>query len=268
MSRLDVYLSENGLVKSRERAKKLIKDGCITVNKKICTKPSAEVSDSDVIEVSENSADYVGRGFLKLETAFSAFDIDVRGKVCADIGASTGGFTECMLKRGADYVYAIDVGHGQLDKELADNPKVKNCEGVNARYLTADFFDRQPEFMGVDLSFISLRLVVPALISCLKENGKIACLIKPQFEAGKKALNKNGIVKNPKDHARVLKELVSFFLNCGADVQGLAASSVKGGDGNIEYLALLVKTNERCGFSDSFDIDKFTAATFKSFSKD
>lgn len=268
MSRLDVYLSENGLVKSRERAKKLIKDGCITVNKKICTKPSAEVSDSDVIEVSENSADYVGRGFLKLETAFSAFDIDVRGKVCADIGASTGGFTECMLKRGADYVYAIDVGHGQLDKELADNPKVKNCEGVNARYLTADFFEKTPEFMSVDLSFISLQLVIPALISCLKKNGKIACLIKPQFEAGKKALNKNGIVTSQKEHSKVLKELTDFFINCGVDVMGIVPSAVKGGDGNIEYLALLVKTDERCGFLNNFNIDKFTSETFKTFSKD
>lgn len=267
MSRLDVYITDNGLVKSRERAKKLIKEGSVLVDGKVCTKPSAEVSDVDKIEVSDDMSDFVGRGALKLAGAFEEFPLDVTDKVCGDIGASTGGFTQCMLNHGAKLVYAVDVGHGQLDKSLCDNPKVINCEGVNARNLTADFFLCQPEFFSVDLSFISLKLVVKALYDCLCDNGEMAVLIKPQFEAGKSALNKKGIVKNQKDHVRILSELSAFFHQVGFSVCGIVSSSIKGGDGNIEYLAFLKKGSSEDDFLLGFDIKNFVAVTFARFDK-
>lgn len=239
--RLDIYLTENNIAKSRERAKLLIKNGNVYVNDKICTKPAYDISENDKVICELDTHNYVGRGLIKLETAFQAFDLDISNKVCADIGASTGGFTQCMLRKGAKYVYAIDVGHGQLDESLVNHTQVKNCEGVNARYLTADFFDEHPEFMSVDLSFISLTLVMPALVSCLKDGGEIAALIKPQFEAGKSALNKKGIVKNRKDHIRVLEDLFTMFQSLGLEIIGAVPSSIKGGDGNIEYLVYLKK---------------------------
>lgn len=241
--RLDIYLTEKNLINSRERGKRLIKDGKVTVNGVVCTKPSFEVNDEDDISV-ENAPDYVGRGLIKLETAFQTFKLDINNKICADIGASTGGFTQCMLRYGAKKVYAVDVGHGQLDSSLVSNPMVVNCEGVNARYLTADFFNEIPEFMGVDLSFISLTLVMPAITACLHSDGDLVVLIKPQFEAGKQALNKKGIVKNPKDHIRVLKTLFDFFVELGLTVNDAVPSAIRGGDGNIEYLAHLKKYAE------------------------
>ncbi|MGN0595300.1 MAG: TlyA family RNA methyltransferase [Hominimerdicola sp.] len=267
MSRLDIYITENGFAKSRERAKKLIKDGSVSVDGKVCTKPATEVSQANLIEVSDELSEFVGRGALKLAGAFEEFSLDVSGKVCGDIGASTGGFTQCMLNHGASLVYAVDVGHGQLDKSLCDNPKVINCEGVNARNLTPDFFSQKPEFFSVDLSFISLKLVMGALYECLCDKGEMAVLIKPQFEAGKSALNKKGIVKNPKDHVRVLSELLSFFQQTGFSVCGIVPSSIKGGDGNIEYLAFLKKGCHENDFLLGFDIKKFVAVTFARFDK-
>lgn len=265
MSRLDVYITENGLAKSRERAKKLIKNGKVLLNGKKCTKPSVEVSENDNISVDTIDEEMVGRGLLKLEKAFDAFNISIDGKVCADIGASTGGFTQCMLRHGASFVYAVDVGHGQLDLCLCNDSRVKNCEGVNARYLESSFFDVLPQFISVDLSFISLKLVIPALSKCICENGDIVVLIKPQFEAGKSALNKKGIVKNENDHIRVLNDLMSFFQKCGLNVEGLVPSSIKGGDGNIEYLTHLKKTNSVSKFMLDLDIKKFTNETFAFF---
>lgn len=265
MSRLDVYLVEASLAKSRERAKKLIKDGAVTVNEKVSKKPSFEVGAEDNVKLIKADMSYVGRGLLKLETAFKAFGLDVSGKVCADIGASTGGFTQCLLESGAEYVYAVDVGHGQLDESLVKDPRVKNCEGVNARYLTQDFFDKPVEFMSADLSFISLSIVMPALAGSVEENGIITALIKPQFEAGRKALSKGGIVKDPKDHKRVLEELLPMFERLGLAVKGLVCSNVKGGDGNIEYLVCLRKSKEKSDFLGSFDIGKFVADAFAKF---
>lgn len=241
--RLDVFLSGNGLVRSRERGKQLIREGKVTVDGKICTKPSAEISGGEKVKVTEDNG-YVGRGLIKLETAFEAFGLDVRDKVCADIGASTGGFTQCLLNHGAKKVYAVDVGHGQLDDRLLIDSRVRNMEGVNARYLHPDSFEERPDLISVDVSFISLRLLMPALCSCLNEGGEMAVLIKPQFEAGKAALNKNGIVKDPKDHVRVLKELTECFTACGLSVCGAVPSSIKGGDGNIEYIAWLKRPEQ------------------------
>lgn len=263
--RLDIYLTEKELVNSRERGKRLIKDGKVSVNGKVCTKPSFDVNDADVISV-ENVPDYVGRGLIKLEAAFQAFELDIEDKVCADIGASTGGFTQCMLRYGAKKVYAVDVGHDQLDSSLVSNSRVINCEGVNARYLTSDFFDETPEFMSVDLSFISLTLVMPAITSCLNNNGEIVALIKPQFEAGKQALNKKGIVKDPKDHIRVLETLFGLFQNLGLDVKGAVPSAIRGGDGNIEYLAHLKKSDEIS--RNEIDIKELVKSAFDRFSEE
>ena len=213
--RLDVYIVTNCGVKSRERAKQLIKNGFVSVNGKVCVKPSILVDENDVVKCRPDDMKFVGRGGLKLEHACDVFGLDLTGKVCADIGASTGGFTQCMLEHGAEFVYAVDVGHGQLDESLCNDSRVKNCEGVNARYLTANFFDRPVQFISGDLSFISLKLVIKSLCDCLCDGGEMVLLIKPQFEAGKQALNKKGIVKDRKDHVRVITELLGCFREIG-----------------------------------------------------
>lgn len=241
MIRLDVYLTENGLARSRERAKALIREGKVSVNSKTCTKPAYQVLDTDTVESQPDDLEFVGRGGLKLQTAFDEFGLDVKDLVCADIGASTGGFTQCLLNHGAKKVYAVDVGHGQLDKSLIEDDRVENCEGVNARELRQDSFDPRPSFISVDVSFISLGLIIRPLFDLLTDGGKIAALIKPQFEAGKKALNKKGIVTLQKDHIRVLENLTALFTQVGLSVRSIVPSSITGGDGNIEYLALLEK---------------------------
>lgn len=261
MTRLDVFLTENRLVSSREKAKRLIRGGKVTVNGKPCDKPSQTVGETDEVILLEAER-YVGRGALKLLKAFEVFPIDVCGTVCADIGASTGGFTQVLLERGAEYVYAVDVGHGQLARELAEHERVRNCEGVNVRYMPSDFFDRQVCFMSCDLSFISLTQVLPAMSAALAEGGEMAVLIKPQFEAGRAALNKNGLVKDRKKHAEALNSLSEFFPSVSLSLQGLDHSPICGGDGNIEYLAYLVKSAELA--PKSFDIKALVSAAFES----
>ncbi len=264
MSRLDVYLVHNGFFKSRERAKTMIKAGKVTVNRTVCTKPAYEVVETDDIQAAPDDLVYVGRGGLKLEAAFESFDIDVSGKICADIGASTGGFTQCLLERGAKLVYAVDVGHGQLDKKIAADERVINCEGVNARDLNAESFEFRPEFISVDLSFISLELVIRQLFEFLDEKGEMVVLIKPQFEAGKQALNKKGIVRSEKDHFRVLERLIACFQSTGLIVKSVIPSSITGGDGNIEYLALLAK-NKSTSAADVINIGKIVKEAFLKF---
>ncbi|MGN0601750.1 MAG: TlyA family RNA methyltransferase [Oscillospiraceae bacterium] len=241
--RIDLYLVEKGFAKSRERAKEMVKSGNVSVDGRIVSKPSALVEEDCEIVVTGQVMDYVGRGALKLKHAFECFDIDVKDKYCADIGASTGGFTQIMLEKGAKKVYAVDVGHGQLAKELAEDDRVVNCEGTNVKNLAKDFFDEPIEFVAGDLSFISLKLVIPVVKECVSDGGQMVLLIKPQFEAGKSALNKKGIVKDKKVHVRVLEELTSFFEECGLRLMGLTNSAIKGGDGNIEYLAWLEKSD-------------------------
>ncbi len=264
MSRLDVYLCENGLAKSRERAKALIKEGKVTLNGKICLKPASDVGESDEIIALPDDLGYVGRGGLKLEKAFDTFGINAEGLVCADIGASTGGFTQCLLEHGAKLVYAVDVGHGQLDESLVNDKRVVNCEGVNARELTLASFDIQPQLISVDVSFISVELIIEPLSEILSENGEMIVLIKPQFEAGKKALNKKGIVRDQKDHIRVIEKLIIAFYNAGLAVKGLTSSSITGGDGNIEYLAYLRK-EEASELPLSFDIKRIVTDAFLQF---
>lgn len=250
MCRLDVRLVELGLAKSRERAKNLIKSGSVTVNGKSVAKPSAVISEEDVIETLEDDIQYVGRGALKLEKAASEFNIDLRGAVCLDIGASTGGFTEFMLKIGAEKVYAVDVGHGQLAESLRNDNRVVNAEGVDIRDVSADFFGGQVDFISVDVSFISLKKIIPKIYELLKSEGTAVVLIKPQFEAGKENIGKRGIVKDKKVHVRILEEINVFAMESGLNAEKYTYSPVKGGSGNIEYLAKLKKDRLSAEFHD------------------
>lgn len=266
--RLDVFLVKKSYVKSRVKAKELVLSGNVSVNGEVIIKPSVCVNeDCEIIISDSESHQYVGRGALKLKGAFECFDICVKNRYCADIGASTGGFTQVLLENGAKKVYAVDVGHGQLAKELADDKRVKNCEGVNVREVVPEFFSEPIEFMCGDLSFISLKLVIPPLKECLAENGEMIMLIKPQFEAGRKALNKKGIVKDKKDHIRVMHELFEFFESCGLELLGIAPSPIKGGDGNIEYLAHLKKTDLPFQNIGKINIKEFVDSVFLKFSK-
>lgn len=241
MCRLDVRLVELGLAKSRERAKNLIKSGAVTVNGKPVMKPSLVISEEDAIETLEEDIQYVGRGALKLEKAASEFMIDFKGSVCLDIGASTGGFTEFMLKNGAEKVYAVDVGHGQLAENLRNDIRVVNAEGTDIRNVSVDFFGGQVDLISVDVSFISLKKIIPKIYELLKPEGTAVILIKPQFEAGKENIGKRGIVKDKKVHVRILEEINAFAMESGLNAEKYTYSPLKGGSGNIEYLAMLKK---------------------------
>ncbi|MCD8094918.1 MAG: TlyA family RNA methyltransferase [Ruminococcus sp.] len=239
-TRLDVFLTQSGLASSRERARRLINEGKVSVDGNSKVKPSLLVSGSENIAL-ENEK-YVGRGAYKLLGAFDAFNIDVSGRICADIGASTGGFTQVLLEKGAKMVYAVDVGHGQLAEELLKDNRVINCEGINARNISKDFFEIKPEFVCCDVSFISLKSVLPAVASAAEENAELVTLIKPQFEQSKPVRNKNGIVKDKNIHVRIVEDMAEFFLSSGLALKGLAPSPISGGDGNREYLAYLKKS--------------------------
>ena len=230
-TRLDTAVFELGLAESREKAKTLIMAGVVYVN------------NHDIIEVRGNPLKYVSRGGLKLEKAMTSFDITLDGCVCADIGASTGGFTDCMLQNGAKHVYAIDVGYGQLAWKLRTDERVTNLERTNFRYVTKE---QVPEldFASVDVSFISLKLIIPVMKDLMKDGAKAVCLIKPQFEAGKENVGKKGVVRDKNVHIMVVEKTVEFMLLNGFSLLGLDYSPVKGPEGNIEYLAYIEK-NER-----------------------
>lgn len=234
--RLDVEMVQRGLIKSREKAKALISEGFVSVNGKIATKPSVEVSAEDDI-VLTGDLGYVGRGGKKLEKALSAFMIDPKDRTAIDIGASTGGFTDCLLRNGAKKVYAVDVGSGQLDESLINDPRVVNMEKTDVRSLGSDsFVYGVPDIAVIDVSFISLTKILPFLKTLLSEDSDIIALLKPQFEAGK---TKKGIVSSPDVHVDVILSVTSFAESNGFCVKGLDFSPVKGGDGNIEFLLCL-----------------------------
>lgn len=235
--RLDVYLVSSNLTKSRERAKELIDRAQVLVNGAPAKKAGQNILDTDKIEITGEQNPYVSRGGLKLEKAISSFSLFLSGKTAMDIGASTGGFTDCMLKNGVLKVYAVDVGSGQLDPTLASDSRVINLEKTNIRYLPQESAEKV-DFISIDVSFISLIQVLPAAKAFLKAGGEIAALIKPQFEAGKKALNKKGVVKDKKVHLEVVKSVLSFAESVGLYAKGLTYSPVRGPEGNIEYLAL------------------------------
>ncbi len=235
--RADTALAARGLAPSRERARALIESGLATVNGIPIDKPARRVSDADRLAIIGNTHPYVSRGGVKLEKALHAFSVDVNGLFCVDVGASTGGFTDVLLRGGARHVYAVDVGTAQLHESLRGDPRVTLMEQVNARALTRAMFPEPPTLAVMDVSFISIRLILPALFEVLGQKGRVISLIKPQFEAGRQRIGKNGIVSKAETHRFVLKELVDFTPTLGWRVTGLDFSPIAGGDGNLEFLA-------------------------------
>lgn len=242
--RLDQYLVQNGLVQSRERAKALIMAGVVFVNQQKVDKAGEMIKEDAVVEVRGHDIGYVSRGGLKLEKAMKCFPLTPNGKVCMDIGASTGGFTDCMLQNGAAKVYAVDVGYGQLDWKLRSDPRVVCLERTNARYLDRQQIPDELDFASIDVSFISLKLIFPALYGLLRQGGEIACLIKPQFEAGREKVGKKGVVRDPKVHLEVLEGFLTHAKENHFTVLGVTYSPIRGPEGNIEYLGYLRKSEE------------------------
>lgn len=235
--RLDVYLSENNTVKSRSLAASLIKQGSVEVNGRICTKASFAVDDNDNIRIIGEMPKYVGRGGLKLEKALSHYRLHLDGSVCIDIGASTGGFTDCMLQNGAVKVYSVDVGTDQLDEKLRNDPRVVSMEKTDIRNCVGAL--PAVDFIGIDVSFISLKLVLPSAYALLKDGGECVALIKPQFEAGKSHFSKHGIVRDSKVHKKVCDDISEFASTLGFERGEVISSPITGGDGNTEYLIYL-----------------------------
>ena len=239
--RLDILLVEKGLAGSRERAKRMIMAGEVLVDGQKVDKAGTTVKREAEIRLLGNDIPYVSRGGLKLAKAMETFGISMSGKVAADIGASTGGFTDCMLQNGAVKVYAIDVGYGQLAWKLRTDERVVNMERTNIRNVTVDMFESPLDFASIDVAFISLTKVLPVAYELLKDEGEIAALIKPQFEAGKDKVGKKGVVRDPAVHLEVIQRIVEFSQELGFAVRGLTFSPVKGPEGNIEYLVWLFK---------------------------
>lgn len=242
--RLDQYLCQHGLVQSRERAKALIMAGVVFVDQQKADKAGQMIAEDAAVEVRGHDIGYVSRGGLKLEKAMSAFPLTPRGKVCMDIGASTGGFTDCMLQNGAKKVYAVDVGYGQLDWKLRSDARVVCMERTNARYLTHEQIPDELDFASVDVSFISLKLILPALAGLLKPDGHAVCLVKPQFEAGREKVGKKGVVRDPAVHLEVLEHFLEHAKESHFTVLGLTYSPIRGPEGNIEYLGYLSRAEE------------------------
>jgi len=239
--RLDQYLAEQGLAPSREKAKALILNGQVNVGEKTVTKPSFEVSEGADVRITGEVLKYVSRGGLKLEKALQVFPIDLHGRICMDIGASTGGFTDCMLQNGAKKVYAVDVGTDQLAEVLRNNPRVVSLEQTNIRYLEPSDIDDAISFISIDVSFISLTKVLPAAFGFLREAGECVALIKPQFEAGKENVGKKGVVRSEKVRQAVVKNITEFAKALGFMVMGTTVSPIRGPEGNEEYLLWLKK---------------------------
>ena len=238
--RLDVLLTERGLQESRQRAQAVIMSGEVFVNGQRVDKPGTAVAEDAQIEVRGGTLAYVSRGGLKLEKALKTFSgIRLKGVHAIDAGASTGGFTDCMLQNGATKVYAVDVGYGQLDWKLRSDERVVCMERTNARYLDRDQIPDELDFASIDVSFISLKLILPAVHRVLKEGGHVACLIKPQFEAGREKVGKKGVVRDPDVHLEVLENFLTHAKDSGFAVLDITFSPIRGPEGNIEYLGYL-----------------------------
>ena len=249
-TRLDQRVCDLGLAQSRERAKALIMAGSVYVDGERQTKPGAQVTPEADIQVKGEKLPYVSRGGLKLEKALETFSIDPAGLVCVDCGASTGGFTDCLLQRGARHVYAVDVGYGQLAWTLRTDERVTVMEQTNARNLTPDMFPEQMDLAVMDMSFISLRLVLPAVKGLLGPEGQAVCLVKPQFEAGREKVGKKGVVRDPAVHREVLERFLENVTELGFVPRGMTFSPVRGPEGNIEYLAWLGLSGEAAAVVD------------------
>lgn len=240
-TRLDILLVERGLQESRQKAQATIMSGLVFVDGQRVDKAGTAVLPEASVEIRGHTLRYVSRGGLKLEKAMTTFGLTLEGKVCADIGASTGGFTDCMLQNGAQKVYAVDVGYGQLDWKLRNDPRVACMERINARYLTREQIPDPLDFASIDVSFISLKLIFPALFQLLNEDGHIACLIKPQFEAGREKVGKKGVIRDPSVHLEVLENFMIHAKESNFTVLGVTYSPIRGPEGNIEYLGYLKK---------------------------
>lgn len=234
--RIDLYLSENALCRSRTEAKNLIAEGKVTVDGKVVTKPSFDVSGDEKIGVDRSDVRYVSRGGIKLEAALDEFSLDVLGALAIDVGASTGGFTDCLLQRGAAHVIAVDSGGMQLSDTLRNDTRVTVMEKFNARYMTASDFEYSPSLAVMDVSFISATLIFPALSSVLSPGADFVCLVKPQFEVGKNGLGKGGIVKSDALRKGALENVIASAAACGFSHIKTITSPILGGDGNVEYL--------------------------------
>lgn len=243
--RLDVLLVEQGLADSREKAKAIIMSGIVYVDNNKEDKAGTTFEETAKVEVRGNTLKYVSRGGLKLEKAMNNFGVTLDGKVCMDVGASTGGFTDCMLQNGAVKVYSVDVGHGQLAWKLRNDERVVCMEKTNIRYVTPEDIDDRVEFASIDVSFISLTKVLPAVKELMTENGEIVCLIKPQFEAGREKVGKKGVVRELSTHIEVVQMIVEYVRNNGFRTLDLSYSPIKGPEGNIEYLLYMTKDESR-----------------------
>ncbi len=264
--RLDVLMVEKGLVQSRERAKAMIMAGQVYIDNQKCDKAGLSVPADTKIEVRGDTLKYVSRGGLKLEKAMQEFPINLQDKTTMDIGASTGGFTDCMLQNGAKKVYAVDVGYGQLAWKLRTDERVVNLERTNIRYVTKEQIEAEIDFASIDVSFISLKLVLPVAKELLTDEGEIVALIKPQFEAGREQVGKKGVVRDIKVHKEVIKRVLAVINELEMFASGLSFSPVKGPEGNIEYLVWITKTPHDILIDDT-TIDKIVEASHAELDK-
>ena len=244
--RLDVYLTENNLAESREKARAIIMSGNVYVNNQKADKAGFFVTETDEIEVRGKLNPYVSRGGLKLDKAMKVFGVTLKDKVAMDIGASTGGFTDCMLQNGAVKVFAVDVGYGQLAWKLRQDERVVNMERTNIRNVTTEQIGEKLDFASIDVSFISLKLVLPVAKELLKDDGELLCLIKPQFEAGREKVGKKGVVRDINVHYEVAENIVNFAKEIEFYPKALDFSPIRGPEGNIEYLLYLTKVPYEC----------------------
>lgn len=250
--RIDVLLVDHGYFETREKAKRAIMAGLVYIDEVKHDKPGEKVSEDANLIVRGGGLKYVSRGGLKLEKAMELYGLELTGKRCMDIGASTGGFTDCMLQNGAEKVYSVDVGYGQLDWKLRNDERVVNMERTNIRHVTLEDIGEPLDFVSIDVSFISLKLVLPVANQLMREGAHIVFLIKPQFEAGKEHVGKNGVVKDPKVHKRVILDLLEFAQNNGFSYIGLSYSPIKGPKGNREFLAYFEKKVSEDSMEDAF----------------
>lgn len=252
--RLDLYMFENGFCDSRSKAGAIIMSGQVYVNGQKVTKAGYTLKKDDKIEVRGEKLPFVSRGGLKLDKAIKTFGVELGGKVCMDIGASTGGFTDCMLQNNAKKVYCVDVGYGQLAWKLRTDERVVNMERTNFRYIKPEDIEEKLDFASVDVSFISLKIILPVLYELLCDGGLAVCLIKPQFEAGKERVGKKGVVRDIETHKQVVKEILDFTYENGYSVLNLDYSPVKGPEGNIEYLMYIKKEKETVFLVENSDL--------------
>ena len=265
--RLDVLLVKRGLAVSREKAKAVIMAGIVYVENQKEDKAGSMFPDTVKIEVRGNTLKYVSRGGLKLEKAMTHFGVTLDQKVCMDVGASTGGFTDCMLQNGAVKVYAIDVGHGQLDWKLRNDERVVCMEKTNIRYVVPEDLQEPADFSSIDVSFISLTKVLLPVYHLLKDDGEVVCLIKPQFEAGREKVGKKGVVRDPAVHEEVIDKVIAYAKSIGYAVRHLEFSPIKGPEGNIEYLLHIQKQKDGLPENEEADVKGVVAAAHKELDK-